>query len=699
MWTAVGLWMFPGLVSWLVSPGICLQSQVQRSVLVAPPPAGVEQSTDGTAVCHFPFVYRNESHPECLQDTLGLQWCGLTANVDSDRRWRYCARAPIVVAGDDYDDQNNNKDYDDDEEDDSNVLNVLDHSSKDGPCKGMTCLFGGVCKVKVGHPGRKLTGAEPVCTCRPPFHGKNCHMVRNPCQRGTCRFRGACLLRLDDPARPKCRCQLGFWGPHCGMSESATPSTSTPSTSTPSNSTVPPLASPTWVARVGHPPGSPAWVANVSDPFPGSSVQRDPCVQPNPCLNGGACFVVRDRSHRRAVTCACPSKFHGLHCNLLKGDCYQGKGSDYRGTMSVTEGRRRCLHWNSPLVLRQHHSAFSAQARASGIGDHNYCRNPDGGTKPWCYFINRNNRKIDWAHCKLQQCQGQKQQGSRGDGAAAACGRTWLGTLRVRVVKGREAGLGARPWQASVQLRGEGASVHRCGGALVHPCWVLTAAHCFFPRKPAGSYLVRLGKRKLYTHESGEQDFNVSKVIVHPNYSEGSHDADIALLRLRGDAGECATRSAVEVVPVCLPEAAEPAPPGTLCHISGWGARGYHGATTPVLQEAEVRVVDMDACNSSQGYDGRLTAGMLCAGNWEHGGPDACKGDSGGPLTCAVQAAGGEELSVLHGIVSSGRGCGEKYWPGVYTRVSAFVTWIRSSMGDNGTAATGSAAGGATGSA
>ncbi|XP_061428553.1 urokinase-type plasminogen activator-like [Lethenteron reissneri] len=678
MRTVVGLWMFPGLLSWLVSPGVCPQPQVQRSVLVAPPPAGVKQSTDGTAVCHFPFVYRNESHLECLQDTLGLQWCGITADVDSDRRWRYCARAPIAVAGDDYNSQGNNDDYDDDEEDDSNVLNVLDHSSKDRPCKGMTCLFGGVCKVEVGRPGRNGTGAEPVCMCRPPFHGKNCHMVRNPCRRGTCHFRGACLLRLDDPARPKCRCQLGFWGSHCGKSESVTPSNST--------STVPPL-------------GSPAWVANVSDPFPGSAVQRNPCVQPNPCLNGGACFVVRDKWQRSAVTCTCPSKFHGFHCNLLKGDCYQGKGSNYRGTMSVTEGRRRCLHWNSPLVLRQQHSAFSAQARDSGIGDHNYCRNPDGNTRPWCYFINRDSRKVDRAHCKLQQCQGQKQQGSLGDGAAATCGRTWLGTLQARVVKGRDAGLGTRPWQASVQLRGEGAPVHRCGGVLVHPCWVLTAAHCFSPRKPAGSYLVRLGKRKLHTHESGEQDFNVSKVIVHPNYSERTHDADIALLRLWGHAGECAHRTTVEVVPVCLPEAAEPARPGTLCHISGWGTVGYHGATTPVLQEAEVPVVAMDACNSSLGYNGQLTAGMLCAGNWEQGGPDACKGDSGGPLTCAVQAAGGEESSVLHGIVSHGRGCGEKYRPGVYTRVSAFVTWIHSSMADNGTAATGSAAGGAAGSA
>ncbi|XP_078473491.1 coagulation factor XII-like isoform X1 [Lampetra planeri] len=732
MWTAVGLWMFPGLLSWLVSPGVCPQPQVQRSVLVAPPPAGVKQSTDGTAVCHFPFVYRNESHLECLQDTLGLQWCGITADLDSDRRWRYCARAPIALAGDDYNYQGNNDDYDDDEEDDSNVLNVLDHSSKDRPCKGMTCLFGGVCKVEVGRPGRNGTGAEPVCTCRPPFHGKNCHMVRNPCRRGTCHFRGACLFRLDDPARPKCRCQLGFWGSYCGKSESVTPSNST--------STVPPL-------------GSPAWVANVSDPFPGSAVQRNPCVQPNPCLNGGACFVVRDKWQRSAVTCTCPSKFHGFHCNLreprrartcvcvhvrvctcvcvrtcervcervcacrtvrewgvvvyrfplttnISGDYLNRSWSSIRSTQPQIStwcgvqtsplGRQRrpgVVLTTHPLVCHVGLHRWSLTALAPNsllrlhVGSLSLIHS-EGRLLP------REGLQLSWHH---ERHGGQEAVPSLELPAGSTAATQRVQRPGTGLWDRRPQLLPEPRWQhqALVLLYKQGQPQGRLGS--------LQAAAV--PRKPAGSYLVRLGKRKLHTHESGEQDFNVSKVIVHPNYSEGTHDADIALLRLWGDAGECAHRTTVEVVPVCLPEATEPARPGTLCHISGWGTVGYHGATTPVLQEAEVPVVAMDACNSSLGYNGQLTAGMLCAGNWEQGGPDACKGDSGGPLTCAVQAAGGEESSVLHGIVSHGRGCGEKYRPGVYTRVSAFVTWIHSSMADNGTAATGSAAGGAAGSA
>lgn len=74
-------------------------------------------------------------------------------------------------------------------------------------------------------------------------------------------------------------------------------------------------------------------------------------------------------------------------------------------------------------------------------------------------------------------------------------------------------------------------------------------------------------------------------------------------------------------------------------------------------------------------YKGRFTRRMLCAGNLrEHSRVDSCQGDSGGPLVCERPGAGW----AVYGVTSWGHGCGVKDSPGVYTKVSAFVPWIKS---------------------
>lgn len=86
-----------------------------------------------------------------------------------------------------------------------------------------------------------------------------------------------------------------------------------------------------------------------------------------------------------------------------------------------------------------------------------------------------------------------------------------------------------------------------------------------------------------------------------------------------------------------------------------------------ILQKADVFIIDPKMCKSSESYGSRIMDGMLCAGNYYNGGPDACYGDSGGPLMCH---------STLVGVVSWGDGCGDRFKPSVYTDVHYYRPWI-----------------------
>lgn len=93
-----------------------------------------------------------------------------------------------------------------------------------------------------------------------------------------------------------------------------------------------------------------------------------------------------------------------------------------------------------------------------------------------------------------------------------------------------------------------------------------------------------------------------------------------------------------------------------------------------MLHSAAVPVLSTETCLRSDIYGGRqqpILNSMLCAGRLS-GGTDACGGDSGGPLVC--ERDGRMELV---GLVSWGDGCAKKDRPGVYTRISSFVPWIR----------------------
>ncbi|XP_060727729.1 hyaluronan-binding protein 2-like [Tachysurus vachellii] len=249
------------------------------------------------------------------------------------------------------------------------------------------------------------------------------------------------------------------------------------------------------------------------------------------------------------------------------------------------------------------------------------------------------------------------------------CGKPQPKSPIHRIYGGIKALPGGQPWQASVQVRAKGSTMHFrhvCGGTLIKPCWVLTAGHCIDNTK---DFQVVLGTIDLAKPETSRQTLEVVQTIVHEQYRATPESVynDIALLRLKAKNGKCAEESQF-VKTACLP--AVDFHDGTECSISGWGAtsESQHGSSQ--LLDADVLLISQDVCSSIRVYGKDIDNNMFCAGYLE-GGVDSCQGDSGGPLTCVEN-----QVHYIYGIVSWGDKCGLKNKPGVYTRVTNFVDWI-----------------------
>uniref|UniRef100_A0A4W3K8U8 Transmembrane serine protease 7 n=1 Tax=Callorhinchus milii TaxID=7868 RepID=A0A4W3K8U8_CALMI len=154
----------------------------------------------------------------------------------------------------------------------------------------------------------------------------------------------------------------------------------------------------------------------------------------------------------------------------------------------------------------------------------------------------------------------------------------------------------------------------------------------------------------------------LKRIIVHEYYNTRNFDYDISLLQMKNAWPDSL---AAVIQPICVPSLTHAVPNGEKCWVTGWDT-----SDPTVLQEAEVEIINQTFCRSTYGL---ITPRMLCAGLLS-GKRDACRGDSGGPLSCREKVGG---RWFLIGVVSWGYGCGRPNFPGVYTRVSKFATWIQ----------------------
>nr|BAL04889.1 serine protease like protein [Samia cynthia pryeri] len=252
-------------------------------------------------------------------------------------------------------------------------------------------------------------------------------------------------------------------------------------------------------------------------------------------------------------------------------------------------------------------------------------------------------------------------------GLECHCGKPSDGIVSMRIVGGRRAEPHSFPWAVAI-LKNE--RMH-CGGAVITDKHVLSAGHCF-----------KWDDFKTMKVLIGLDDFNdlkdveertISKVIIHENFSSTAvrDENDIAVATLNKPVAFTST-----IVPICLPEPGEEFK-NRVGTIVGWGRVGVDKASSKVLLKASLRILSDNKCMESQ-LAQHLKPMMMCAFSK---GKDGCQGDSGGPFL-VFQPDG---RYVQAGVVSWGIGCADPRYPGVYTKVSYFIDWIRKHSADGET--------------
>ncbi|KAK6187053.1 hypothetical protein SNE40_006301 [Patella caerulea] len=236
-------------------------------------------------------------------------------------------------------------------------------------------------------------------------------------------------------------------------------------------------------------------------------------------------------------------------------------------------------------------------------------------------------------------------------------------TIRNTIVNGENAQPGVWPWQVSMQRIGK----HYCGGSLISPNFVVTAAHCIEQYKLEFSFIdIVLGATKLTSKESMQVKRKIKRLVLHNHIFHERND--IALIQLSRP-----VEYTDYIRPICLPDATETFTRSNQCFAVGWGMKAWNTTFSNRLQEAKMTLWDTQKCNSSLAWNGAVGDTFICAGYYS-GFISTCNGDSGGSLVCQAN----DYNWYLVGISSYvAKGCNVKERPVVFSDAQFFTPWIQ----------------------
>uniref|UniRef100_A0A8C2Y6Y4 Plasminogen n=1 Tax=Coturnix japonica TaxID=93934 RepID=A0A8C2Y6Y4_COTJA len=413
---------------------------------------------------------------------------------------------------------------------------------------------------------------------------------------------------------------------------------------------------------------------------------------------------------------------------LLPEECYEGQGLNYRGTTSTTVSGRKCQAWNSKSphdhgkTPEKFPNAYAFLALLSVLHStnictyfcrdlrENYCRNPDGDSRPWCFTTDPS---VPWEYCSLKRCDDHTVEATPNDPPAAVAqnvdlpippttsdcingnGKDYRGTA-AKTGNGRT----CQEWSSQSphshryftplthpragldknycrnpdgDINGLwcfttdpekiwDTNMHHCAGTLVHPQWVLTAAQCLQESAEPSSYRVFLGIQNLNAEEPSLQIRSVHKLLKEPS------GADIALLKLNSP-----VTITDHVKPVCLPETSLMIERNSVCFLTAFGkTKGTD--TGKRLKDIEFPILEKRMCYRPGFFNGSVENHEFCGG-FPFVRVRYCEAEVGGPLVCQ-----NKDRFVQYGVTSWGLDCAQPSKPTGFIQIPSFLSWIKNVM-------------------
>ncbi|XP_055912813.1 collagenase-like [Eupeodes corollae] len=233
---------------------------------------------------------------------------------------------------------------------------------------------------------------------------------------------------------------------------------------------------------------------------------------------------------------------------------------------------------------------------------------------------------------------------------------------RPRITNGLTAKTGQFNFQVGLEMRMSLLTGQWCGGSLISPEWIVTAAHCTDGAKSIKAYLGS-------THQRSGVMVKVLETIIHSGWNETTVANDISLLRI-----EPVTLGPT-INTVKLPAVSNSFFTNKYLNekviASGWGMINDEGDSSEDLQYAEMQIVPNSVCLRYYGY--AIKSSNICAQGPV--GTSTCSGDSGGPLVT-------ESTNTLIGLTSFGAAMGCTLGlPEAFTRISSYRSWILEQTG------------------